>query len=186
MYWIGNGTGVREKVYTDAVDYGLLCRRQDLETVVKGLDKYLKKTKVRGAGLCKRFGVGYGVGCVGAVVRCWTEWMMDAGASKVPLSMEQGFVWHFELIPNRQFRLNEVGEAAEVWRFSDRRDIAYIATLLKHRWYYLRDGQTVSADTDKDRAKREAFFQGLLDSAGVPLEPLYTYGPEEEIGRIFC
>ena len=58
MYWIGNGTGVREKVYTDAVDYGLLCRRQDLETVVKGLDKYLKKTKVRGAGLCKRFGVG--------------------------------------------------------------------------------------------------------------------------------
>ena len=186
MYWIGNWSGTREKVYTDAADYGLLCRRQDLEAVVKGLDKYLKKTKVRGAGLCRRFGVGYGVGSAGAVVRCWTEWMMDAGASKAPLSMEQGFVWHFELVPNRQFQVSEAGETREAWRFSDRKEIAYIATLLKHRWYYLRDGRTVDSDSVEDREKREAFFQGLLDSAGVPMEPLYAYGPEEETGRIFC
>lgn len=186
MYWIGNWSGTREKVYTDAADYGLLCRRQDLEAVVKGLDKYLKKTKVRGAGLCRRFGVGYGVGSAGAVVRCWTEWMMDAGASKAPLSMEQGFVWHFELVPNRQFQVSEAGETREAWRFSDRKEIAYIATLLKHRWYYLRDGRTVDLDSVEDREKREAFFQGLLDSAGVPMEPLYAYGPEEETGRIFC
>lgn len=185
MYWIGDWSGVREKVYTDAVDYGLLCKRQDLEAVVKGLDRYLKKTKVRGAGLCRRFGVGYGIGSPGAVVRCWTEWMMDAGASKAPLSMEQGFVWHFELVPNRQFHVNNNGEAAEAWRFSDRKDIAYLATLLKHRWYYLRDGQTVYADSEEGRAKREDFFRGLLDSAGVPLERLYTYGAEEETGRIF-
>ena len=186
MYWIGNWSGTREKVYTDAADYGLLCKRQDLEAVVKGLDRYLKKTKVRGAGLCRRFGVGYGVGSAGAVVRCWTEWMMDAGASKVPLSMEQGFVWHFELVPNRQFQVSEAGETREAWRFSDRKEIAYIATLLKHRWYYLRDGRTVDLDSVEDREKREAFFQGLLDSAGVPMEPLYAYGPEEETGRIFC
>ena len=111
---------------------------------------------------------------------------MDAGASKVPLSMEQGFVWHFELVPNRQFQVSEAGETREAWRFSDRKEIAYIATLLKHRWYYLRDGRTVDLDSVEDREKREAFFQGLLDSAGVPMEPLYAYGPEEETGRIFC
>ena len=54
--WDPHNQSIREKVYSDAAEYGVVCRIRDLKEVVDGVDKFLKKTKVRDQGLCKRFG----------------------------------------------------------------------------------------------------------------------------------
>ena len=69
--------GVREKVYSQAAEFGVVCKVQDLEAVVAGLDKFLKKTKVRSQGLCKRFGLTYGI--PGSRERQWSEWKRPRG-----------------------------------------------------------------------------------------------------------
>jgi len=50
-------------------------------------------------------------------------------------------------------------------------------------WYYREEQEIVYYNDEQDRAKREAFFEGLLDCIGFPLEKLYTYGEEEKYWR---
>lgn len=45
------------KVYAEAKEYGIICKPQDLQGIAERLDKYMKKTKVRGAGLTNILGV---------------------------------------------------------------------------------------------------------------------------------
>ena len=55
MFWnlrIRAGEDER-KVYAEADEYGIICKAQDLQGIAERLDKYIKKTKVRGAGLAK-------------------------------------------------------------------------------------------------------------------------------------
>ncbi len=168
--------GVREKVYSQAAEFGVVCKVQDLEAVVAGLDKFLKKTKVRSQGLCKRFGLTYGI--PGSRERQWSEWVMDAGAVKNNvLTAEQGLFWYFDLRPNRHFRIDEQGNAREAYIFPDRKDLAYIIFLDKKAWTAERNGQPT--DSTEVRQKREAFFEALLNSVGFPLEVLHVYGGEE-------
>lgn len=185
MYWSQNNLKDEEdKLYADVVEYGIVCKVQDLKLIVERLDKYLKKTKVRGAGLSKRFGTSHWQ--YGTSVESFSEWMMDAGATKSGcLSDEQGLFWHFELIPNRHYhidhRKHEV--AREVYAFPERKDLVYNMILIKHRWFYERNGKKVYADSDDSRQKRTLFFQGLLDCIPFPLEVLHVYDKDEE--RIF-
>ena len=78
--WDPRNPDVREKVYSDVTEYGIVCRIQDLKDIVDRVDKFLKKTKVRGQGLCKRFGQVNGI--PGVRENQWTEWVMDVGAVK--------------------------------------------------------------------------------------------------------
>lgn len=58
MFWklrIRPGEDERN-VYAEANEYGIICGPQDLQGIVESLDKYIKKTKVRGAGLQKYIG----------------------------------------------------------------------------------------------------------------------------------
>ncbi len=176
--WDPRNPSVREKVYGEAAEYGIVCRIQDLKTVVEGIDRYLKKTKVRGQGLCKRFGQVNGIS--ESPEKQWTEWVMDAGAIKNNvLTAEQGLFWYFDLQPNRHFRIGPDGTAREVYIFPDRKDLAYIIFLDKKIWTVEREGEFVCTDSPKIREEREHFFAGLLNSAGFPLELLYTYEKEE-------
>lgn len=128
--WAPRNPSVREKVYGEAAEYGIVCKIQDLKAVVEGIDRYLKKTRVRGQGLCKRF--GYTVGIPETRETQWTEWIMDAGALKNNvLTAEQGLFWYFDLQPNRHFRIDENGTAREVYIFPERRELAYIIFLDK-------------------------------------------------------
>lgn len=179
MFWTGNWRGQNEKVYTDGMEYGVCCRPQELNDIVKGLDRYLKQTGVRKGGICKRFGVS----CVMPEPRavCWNEWQMDAGASKAGLTDAQGRVWYFALSPNRRFLIDPDGTPHAVWLFPERKDLPYIATLLKHCWYCLQDGEAIPFDSPDARYQRETFFKGLLSSVGFPLETLHVYQPEEQL-----
>jgi len=47
------------KVYAEAEEYGIICKAQDLQGIAERLDKYIKRTKVRGAGLTKYIGRGH-------------------------------------------------------------------------------------------------------------------------------
>ena len=180
--WDPRTPDVREKVYSDVTEYGIVCRIQDLKDIVDRVDKFLKKTKVRGQGLCKRFGQVNGI--PGVRENQWTEWVMDVGAVKNNvLTAEQGLFWHFELQSNRHFRLDEQGNAREVYIFPDRKDIFYIAFLDKKVWMVERDGELVSTDSQEIRRKREEFFEALLRSIGFPLETLYIYDREERERR---
>jgi len=38
--WAPRNPSVREKVYSDAAEYGVVCRIRDLKEVVDGVDKY--------------------------------------------------------------------------------------------------------------------------------------------------
>lgn len=42
--WDPRNPGVREKVYGEAAEYGIVCKIQDLKTIVERIDRYLKKT----------------------------------------------------------------------------------------------------------------------------------------------
>ncbi|MCI8303554.1 MAG: hypothetical protein HFF52_02895 [Lawsonibacter sp.] len=99
------------------------------------------------------------------------------------MSNEQGRMWYFELMPNRHYHL-EQGTAEEVYEFPERNDILYYFVLVKYYWYYKEDGKIVYTGTDDGRKQREAFFQGLLDCIGFPVETLYTY-PEDSTA-LFC
>lgn len=181
MYWDWDHERpeIKERVYDDAAEYGICCDIQDLNQIVSGLNKYLKKTKVRGAGLDVRFGASSSGG-PGISDTCWREWEMGMGASKKNvLTAEQGLLWHFALAPNRHFHISADGAAEEVYAFPDRWEFAYIVSLYKRNCYYFRDGQLIDADSEDVRRKRETFFQGLLDSIGFPLEVLYVYDKDE-------
>lgn len=184
MYWLNTTEDGQEKIYAEAAEYGIICKVQDLETIVKGIDKYLKKTKVRSAGLNKRFGESHWQ--CGTRVESWSEWLMVAGCSRSGcLTDEQGALWHFELMPNRHYHIDhdENDAVTEVYAFPERKDLAYIIILIKHRLFYEQDGEIVYVDGADNHQKREVFFQGLLDSIGFPLETLHVYDKEEE--RIF-
>ncbi len=43
------------------------------------------------------------------------------------------------------------------------------------------DERNVYADSDEARKKREAFFQGLFDCIGFPVETLYTYPKDSKV-----
>lgn len=186
MYWLSSKEGGR--LYADAAEYGIVCGVQDLGVIVERLDKYIKKTKVRGAGLSKRFGVSHYQRGTG--VESWLEWIMDAGAVKTgALTAEQGKLWHFELCPNRRFHIARRGhdhdqdEVREVYAFPERKDLAYIVILIKDQWFCERQGKQIRLDSEDDLRARERFFQGLLDCIGFPLEPLHVYDKDEE--RVF-
>lgn len=185
MYWNqGNVTDKENKLYAEAAEYGIVCKVQDLKLIVERLDKYLKKTKVRGAGLVKRFGVSHGQ--FGTRVESWSEWRMEAGASRSGcLTDEQGLFWHFALNPNRHYHIDrDKGDVArETYAFPERKDLVYNIILIKHRWFYEHNGKKVYVDSDDVRQKRELFFQGLLECIGFPLEVLHIYDKDEE--RIF-
>lgn len=173
MFWnlrIRAGEDER-KVYAEADEYGIICKAQDLQGIAERLDKYIKKTKVRGAGLVKYIGRSHLID--GG--ENWYEWSMGLSCSKEGrLSNEQGRLWYFELMPNRHYHL-EGDTAEEVYEFPERKDIPYYFILVKYYWYYEENGKTVYADSDEAREKREAFFQGLFDCIGFPVEILYTY-----------
>lgn len=171
--------GVVERVYSEAAEYGICCRIQDLQTVVSNLNKYLKKTKVRSAGLCTTFGKKVPGGFTKD--HCWREWELDVGAgTRSILKAEQGRFFYFRINSNRHFHIDPDGDAKEVYFFPERKEFAYIVHLKKDVLYFLRDGQRVYVDSPEDLQKREAFFKGLLDSIGFPLETLHVYEPDEE------
>ena len=68
----------------------------------------------------------------------------------------------------------------EVYEFPERKEIFYYFILVKYYWYYEENGAIVYTDSDEARSKREEFFQGLLDSIGFPVEPLYTYPKDSQ------
>lgn len=182
MYWDWdhNNPDIKERVYAESAVYGIQCRVQDLQEIVNGLNKYIKKTKVRGAGLNIQFGV-LNPGGFGISDSCWKEWLLDMGASKKnALTAEQGLFWYFSLKPNRHFHIDADGKAREVFFFPDRKEFHYIVSLYKHNYFYFRNGQIVNTDNEDIRLKREIFFQGLLDSIGFPLEVLHVYDRDEE------
>ena len=165
MFWnlrIRPGEDER-KVYAEAAEYGIVCKPQDLEGIVERLDKYIKKTKVRGAGLPKYIGRSH---LIWGGSEKWYEWSIGLSCAK-------------------EGRLsNEQGTAEEVYEFPERNDILYYFVLVKYYWYYREDGKIVYTGTDDGRKQREAFFQGLLDCIGFPVETLYTY-PEDSTA-LFC
>ena len=171
MFWklrIRPGEDER-KVYAEAEEYGIICKAQDLQGIAERLDKYMKKTKVRGAGLTKYIGRSHLVDNG----ENWYEWSIGLSCTKEGrLSNEQGRLWYFELMPNRHYHL---GQDTAIYEFSERKDIIYYFILVKYRWYYEENGMIVYADNDEARKKREAFFQGLFDCIGFPVEALYTY-----------
>ena len=161
------------KVYAEAKEYGIICSARDLQGIVERLDKYMKKAKVRGAGLTKYIGRSHLLMGNGEK---WYEWSAGLSCSKEGrLSNEQGRLWYFELMPNRHYDLEQ---DREVYEFPERKDVLYYFVLVKYYWYYEENGKMVCADSDDARKKREAFFQGLLDCIGFPVEVLYTY-PED-------
>lgn len=181
--WDPRNPSVREKVYSEAAEYGIVCSIQDLKDIVDDMDKFLKKTKVRGQGLCKRFGLTFGI--PGTREKQWAEWVMDAGAMKNNvLTAEQGLFWHLDLQPNRHFRLDEHGNAREVYIFPEKKEFPYIVYLDKKVWTVERNGELVSTDGHEVRQKREAFFEELLGSIEFPLKVLHIYDREER-ERIF-
>ena len=161
MFWglrIGPGEDERN-VYAEANEYGIICRPQDLQGIIERLDKYIKKTKVRGAGLTKYIGRRH---LLFYNAEQWYEWGVGLSCSKEGrLSNEQGRLWYFELLPNRHYYF-EQNSAEEIYEFPERKE----------------NGEIVCADSDAARKKRETFFEGLLDCIGFPLEILYTY-PED-------
>lgn len=177
MFWklrIGPGEDERN-VYAEANEYGIICRPQDLQGIIERLDKYIKKTKVRGAGLTKYIGRRH---LLFYNAEQWYEWGVGLSCSKEGrLSNEQGRLWYFELLPNRHYYF-EQNSAEEIYEFPERKDILYYFVLVKYYWYYKENGEIVCADSDAARKKRETFFEGLLDCIGFPLEILYTY-PED-------
>lgn len=181
MYWDWdhNNLDIKERVYSESAEYGVQCRVQDLQEIVNELNKYMKKTKVRSAGLNMRFGV-LNHGGPGIVDSCWKEWLLDMGASKKnALTADQGLFWYFALKPNRHFHIDADGKSREVFFFPDRVELPYIVSLYKHNYFYLRDGQIIDTDNEDIRLKRENFFQGLLNSIGFPLEVLHVYDKDE-------
>lgn len=174
MFWklrIRPGEDERN-VYAEANEYGIICGPQDLQGIVESLDKYIKKTKVRGAGLQKYIGRSH---LLSGSREKWYEWGAGFSCSREGcLRSEQGRLWYFELLPNRHYDL-EANTIEEVYEFPERKDVLYYFILVKYYWYYEENGKTVYADSDEAREKREAFFQGLFDCIGFPVEILYTY-----------
>ena len=168
------------KVYAEAEEYGIICNVQELQGIAERVDKYIKKTKVRGAGLNKYIGRSHLVN--GG--ENWYEWSIGISYSKEGcLSNEQGRLWYFELMPNRHYHI-EQNISERVYEFPERKDVLYYFILVKYYWYYEENGRMVCADSDDARKKREAFFRGLFDCIGFPVEVLYTY-PKDSDG-IFC
>lgn len=171
------------ELYSQSADYGIRCQVQDLADIVQGLNRYLKKNKIRAAGLTVRFGVS--VSGYQTTEKCWTEWIMDVREGpKSHNPPERGGYFSFKLIPNRHFHIGADGSAREVYLVPGREDLPYVIWLKKDLYYLLRDGQFIDMDTPEDREQRETFFQGLLDSVGRPLELLHQYRPEE--GYLGC
>lgn len=159
------------KVYAEAKEYGIICKPQDLQGIAERLYKYMKKTKVRGAGLTKYIGRSHLIDNG----ENWYEWAIGLSFSKEGrLSNEQGRLWYFELMPNRHYKV-EKHITEKVYEFPERKDAMYYFILVKYYWYYEENGEIVNADNDEGREKREAFFQGLFDCIGFPIETLYTY-----------
>ncbi len=179
MFWrlrIRPGEDERN-VYSEANEYGIICKPQDLQSIIERLDKYIKKTKVRGAGLTKYIGRSH---LLSAAAEKWYDWGAGLSCSKEGrLSNEQGRLWYFELLPNRHYYL-EHGTIKEIYEFPERKDILYYFILVKYYWYYEENGEIVYTGFDEDRKKREAFFQGLFDCIGFPVETLYTYPPDSK------
>ncbi|MEY8317981.1 hypothetical protein AALB19_11820 [Oscillospiraceae bacterium 50-58] len=166
-----------QKVYAEAEEYGIICNVQDLQGIAERVDKYIKKTKVRGAGLNKYIGRSHLV----SGGENWYEWSIGVSYSKEGcLSNGQGRLWYFELMPNRHYHL-EQDVSEEVYEFPERKDVLYYFILVKYYWYYEENGRIVCADSDDARKKREKFFQGLFDCIGFPVEVLYTY-PKDSNG----
>ncbi len=179
MFWkLRIRPGEEERtVYAEANEYGILCRPQDLQGITERLDRYIKKTKVRGAGLEKHIGRSH---LLWGVREKWYEWGAGFSCAKEGrLSNEQGRLWYFELLPNRHYDL-EHDAMKEVYEFPERKEIFYYFILVKYYWYYEENGAIVYTDSDEARSKREEFFQGLLDSIGFPVEPLYTYPKDSQ------
>lgn len=174
MFWklrIRPGEDER-KIYAEAEEYGIICKPQDLQGIVERLDRYMKKTKVRGAGLTKYIGRSH---LLAYNNENWYEWSIGLSCSKEGrLSNEQGRLWYFELMPNRHYHF-EQDTAEEVYEFPERKDVLYYFVLVKYYWYYEESGKIVCADNKEARKKRDAFFQGLFDCIGFPVEVLYTY-----------
>ena len=183
MFWkLRMRPGEEERnVYAEAEEYGIACKAQDLQGIAERLDKYIKKTRVRGAGLTKYIGRSHLLMHGG---ENWYEWSMGLSCSKEGrLSNEQGRLWYFELMPNRHCHV-EGDTAEEVYEFPERKDILYYFVLVKYYWYYKENGEIVQTDPEDGRKKREAFFRGLLESIGFPVEVLYTY--PEDSAALFC
>lgn len=146
------------KLYSEAADYGILCRVQDLADIIQGVNLFLKKNKIRTAGLSVRFGVsnsGYQT-----KEKCWNEWIMDVFMGPRSHNLpERGGNFFFQMIPNRHFHIKEDGSAHEVYLVPGREDIPYIIRLEKKLYFLLRDGHFIDLDTSEDKAIREIFFR---------------------------
>lgn len=157
--------------YPDITDYGILCNIQDLGIIVKNLDKFMKKNKIRSQGIGKDLGWKAGIRVNGSIEERFCEWRLSAGYLKAALPIELGYTWHFEVCPNRQYRIDRDNTATEVYAFPDRKDISIYFTLIKHNY---------DLDNAETRKVRELFFRQLLDSIGFPYVELYHYAKGEE------
>jgi len=160
MFWklrIRPGEDERN-VYAEAEEYGIICKAQDLQGIAERLDKYMKKTKVRGAGLTKYIGRSHLVDSG----ENWYEWSIGLSCSKEGrLSNEQGRLWYFELMPNRHYHLSH-DMAEEVYEFPERKDIIYYFILVKYYWYYEENGMMVYTDNDEARKNERRFSKAYL------------------------
>ena len=128
MFWrlrIRPGEDERN-VYSEANEYGIICKPQDLQSIIERLDQYMKKTKVRGAGLPKYIGRSH---LLSAAAEKWYEWGVGLSCSKEGrLSNEQGRLWYFELLPNRHY-YSEHDTIKEIYEFPERKDILYLSLI---------------------------------------------------------
>lgn len=115
------GHPAEPRLYSQAADYGILCRVQDLADIIQGVNGFLKKNKIRTAGMATRFGVtnsGYQT-----KEKCWTEWIMDVymgPRSHNPPERDGNFV-DFDTPEDREKReaffqalLNSIGHPLEI------------------------------------------------------------------------
>ena len=158
MFWkLRIRPGEEERnIYAEAKEYGILCQPQDLQGITERLDSYIKKAKVRGAGLKKYIGRSH---LLFASREKWYEWGTGLSCSKEGrLSNEQGRLWYFELLPNRHYYL-EQDTIEEVYEFPERKEIWYYFVLVKYYWYYEENGTIVYTDSEEARKKGRHFFR---------------------------
>ena len=150
-------------------DYGIVCKIQNLEKIVKNLDSFMKKNKIRSQGMVKNLGMVNGI--FGSPDEKFCEWSIYVGASlKFPLSPEQGYSWHFDMHPNRHYHIHPDGTTSEVYAYPERKDLPFYCTLIKHHIY---------SCNEEDTMLREDFYSKLFNSIGFPIVQLHNYSVGE-------
>lgn len=148
---------IERKVYTEANEYGIICNKQDLQTIIERLDKYIKKNKVASKGLNKY--LGHTQLHYESAKESFYEWSAGVSIAKGwSLKAEQGSHFFFEIMPNRHYLISEK-KSTQVYRFPERKDIDYYFILGKFYWYYEDNGEIIYCDEEEDRQKEKLFLK---------------------------